>query len=287
MEVNQAKLLIEAKELIKLYKNNKWKNNIVIFDASWYLPNLKRDPHIEYKNQHIPKALFFDIDEISDKNSNLPHMVPTTTNFNDIMKKIGVSNNSFIIIYSVDGIGTSPRAWWLFKLFGHKKVSILNGGLKAWLKIKGPTNSSLEIYNKKSNYSGKYNKNLICNYNEVMKAIKNKNLKIIDARSEGRFKGIEPEPRPGLKKGHIPNSINLPFNLLIDKKGYLIEKKEIIKIIKKFSINNNTKIISTCGSGVTACVLAFALNYIGFNNYKIYDGSWSEWGSIKNSIIEK
>ena len=287
MEENRAKLLIEAKDLIKLYKNNTWKNNIVIFDASWYLPNLKRNPYIEYKNHHIPKAQFFDIDEISNQNSNLPHMAPSTNKFNKIMKKMGVTNNSFIIIYSLDGIGTSPRTWWLFKLFGHNKVSILNGGLKAWLKIKGPIDSSSKIYNKKSHYSSKYNKKLICNYDEVIKAINNKNLKIIDARSEGRFKGIDPEPRPGLKKGHIPNSINLPFNLFINKKGYLLEKKEIKKIIKNFSINNNTKIISTCGSGVTACVLAFVLNYIGFNNCKIYDGSWSEWGSIKNSTIEK
>ena len=281
-------MLIEASELLKLYKNGKWKNNIVIFDSSWYLPNLKRNAFNEYQKQHIPNTLFFDIDEISNKKSNLPHMAPSIKQFNIHMENMGIKNNSCIIIYSKDGIGTSPRAWWTFKLFGHKKVYVLNGGLRAWLKIGGPTTSSLKTIYKKSSYSSNLNNKLICNYKDVLKAsnIKSK-INILDARSEARFKGIEEEPRPGLKKGHIPKSLNLPFNLLIDKKGYLIKKSKIKDLIKKLKINSKSEIITSCGSGVTACTIAFALKYIGINNYKVYDGSWSEWGSKKESKVEK
>lgn len=287
-EENLVKLLITAQELSKFYKNNKWQNDIIIFDASWYLPNVNRNPIAEYKNRHIPKALYFDIDEISDKSTELPHMVPSVKDFNKTLNKMGVSNSSHIIVYSVDGIGTSPRVWWLLKLFGHKRVSILNGGLQAWLRINGPTTNVIEtLDNKNKEYSAKFNKNLVCNYDEVVKAMHNKNIKIIDARSEGRFKGIEDEPRPGLKKGHIPNSLNIPFNKFISENGYLIKNNEIKEITKAYSIKKDTQIISTCGSGVTACILALALSSIGYNNYKIYDGSWSEWGSINNSLIEK
>ena len=287
-EENLVKLLITAQELSKFYKNNKWQNDIIIFDASWYLPNVNRNPKAEYKNRHIPKALYFDIDEISDKGTELPHMIPSVKEFNKNLNKMGVSNSSHIIVYSVDGIGTSPRVWWLLKLFGHKRVSILNGGLQAWLRINGPITNVIEtLDNKSKEYSAKFNKNLVCNYDEVVKAMHNKNIKIIDARSEGRFKGIEDEPRPGLKKGHIPNSLNIPFNKFITENGYLIENDEIKEITKEYSIKKDTQIISTCGSGVTACILALALSSIGYNNYKIYDGSWSEWGSINNSLIEK
>ncbi len=279
-------MLIEAKELLKYYKNKKWKNNLVIFDASWYLPNQNRNSYEEFKIKHIPKSIFFDIDEISDKDSNLPHMIPCVSQFNQKMNEMGITNNDKIIIYSMDGIGTSPRVWWMFKLFGHKNVSVLNGGLRSWIHNSGPIENSSYNNIKSSKYSATYNKNLICYYKDIVKIINNKNYQIIDARSKGRFDGIEKEPRIGLKKGHIPNSINLPFTTLINNKGYLITKSKILNLLKTHLINKNIPIISTCGSGVSACTLALALNHIGINNWKIYDGSWSEWGSKKNSLIE-
>ena len=279
-------MLIEAKELLKYYKNKKWKKNIVIFDASWYLPNQNRNPYEEFKIKHIPKSIFFDIDEISNKDTTLPHMVPTISQFNKKMNEMGISNNDKIIIYSMDGIGTSPRVWWMFKLFGHKNVSVLNGGFRAWSNSSGPINDSHQNSTKSSKYYATYNKNLICNYKDILKTIDNKKYQIIDARSKERFDGIEEEPRAGLKKGHIPNSINLPFTKLINNKGYLISKSKIINLLKTYSINKNIPIISTCGSGVTACTLALALNHIGIKNWKIYDGSWSDSGSKKKSLIE-
>ncbi|MBT3938855.1 MAG: sulfurtransferase [Pelagibacterales bacterium] len=278
-------MLIEVSALIKLYKNKIWQNNIIILDASWYLPNQNRNAYKEYKNSHIPHALYFDIDKVSNIESGLPHTVPTEAQFTKNMKELGIGNKNHIIIYSYDGIGTSPRAWWLFKLFGHQNVSILNGGLKAWLKISVP--ESKNILKVTSNiYKAKLNNNLLALHKDITNSFNSINYQIVDARSTGRFKGIDEEPRPGLRKGHIPNSINIPFNIFIDKNGYFITKKEIINILENNKFNFNITTISTCGSGITACVLVFALSFIGKNNWQVYDGSWSEWGLSEKNLIE-
>ena len=210
-------LLIEANELIRLYKDKKWRKNIVILDASWYLPIVKREPFKEFKNTHLPDALYFDIDEVSDTSSNLPHTIPTIKQFEFNMEKLGINNNSHIVIYSMDGIGTSPRAWWLFKLYKHKNISILNGGMKAWKSINGPVSNKIsKIY----------------------------------------------------------------------KTSYKADLDHSIEVLNKYNFNYEKIIISTCGSGVTACVLAFALEFIGKKSWKVYDGSWSEWGQKGNKLIE-
>ena len=278
-------MLVEASELIKLYKNRTWQNNIIILDASWYLPNQNRNAFAEYKNTHIPHALYFDIDKVCDIDSDLPHTVPTESQFKNNMEELGINNKSHIIIYSRDGIGTSPRAWWLCKLFGHQNVSILNGGLKAWLEIYGPDSKNMPKVTK-SIYKAKQNKNLLATHKAITDSLNSNEYQIVDARSIGRFKGIEDEPRPGLRKGHIPNSINIPFNFFIDKNGYFLKKNEIIKILENNKFNFNKTTIPTCGSGVTACVLGFALELIGKNNWQVYDGSWSEWGSMEENLIE-
>ena len=278
-------MLIEADKLIKLYIDKEWKKNIVILDASWYLPNAKREPNKEFKNAHLPDALYFDIDQVSDTSSNLPHTIPTKKQFEFNMQKLGINNDSHVIIYSMDGIGTSPRAWWLFRLYKHKNVSVLNGGMKAWKAINGPiSNKITKIY--KSNYMASIDHNILAKYEDIKNLYNNKDYQIVDARSFGRFAGKEEEPRPGLQKGHIPYSINIPFNLLINDHGYLIDKDEIIKILNKYNFSFEKIIISSCGSGVTACVLAFVLELIGKKTWKVYDGSWSEWGQKGNELIE-
>ena len=201
------------------------------------------------------------------------------------MQKLGINNDSHVIIYSMDGIGTSPRAWWLFRLYKHKNVSVLNGGMKAWKAINGPiSNKITKIY--KSNYMASIDHNILAKYEDIKNLYNNKDYQIVDARSFGRFAGKEEEPRPGLQKGHIPHSINIPFNLLINDHGYLIDKDEIIEILNKYNFSFEKIIISSCGSGVTACVLAFVLELIGKKNWKVYDGSWSEWGQKGNELIE-
>ena len=159
-------MLIEANKLIKLYIDKEWKKNIVILDASWYLPNAKREPIKEFKNTHLPDALYFDIDQVSDTSSNLPHTIPTKKQFEFNMQKLGINNDSHVIIYSMDGIGTSPRAWWLFRLYKHKNVSVLNGGMKAWKALKGPINNKItKIY--KSNYMASIDHNILAKYEDV------------------------------------------------------------------------------------------------------------------------
>ena len=278
-------MLIEANKLIKLYIDKEWKKNIVILDASWYLPNAKREPIKEFKNTHLPDALYFDIDQVSDTSSNLPHTIPTKKQFEFNMQKLGINNDSHIIIYSMDGIGTSPRAWWLFRLYKHKNVSVLNGGMKAWKAINGPISNKTTKINK-SNYVASIDHNILAKYEDIKNLYNNKDYQIVDARSFRRFAGKEEEPRPGLQKGHIPYSINIPFNLLINDHGYLIDKDEIIKILNKYNFSFEKIIISSCGSGVTACVLAFVLELIGKKTWKVYDGSWSEWGQKGNELIE-
>jgi len=277
-------LLIEASDLIKLYKNKIWQNNVIILDASWYLPIKERNAYEEYKKSHIPHALYFDIDKVCNIESDLPHTVPTELQFTSNIEELGINNKSHIILYCHDGIETSPRAWWLFKLFGHKNVSILNGGLKAWLNINGEKSTNIpKVF--KSKYITKINKKLLATNTDIINSLNNNRHQVVDARSIERFSGKEEEPRPGLQKGHIPNSINIPFNLFFNN-GYFIKDKEIRDVLDNNNFNYSKNIISSCGSGVTACVLAFALELIGKKNWQIYDGSWSEWGLNKENMIE-
>ena len=277
-------MLIEASDLIKLYKNKIWQNNVIILDASWYLPIKERNAYEEYKKSHIPHALYFDIDKVCNIESDLPHTVPTELQFTSNIEELGINNKSHIILYCHDGIETSPRAWWLFKLFGHKNVSILNGGLKAWLNINGEKSTNIpKVF--KSKYITKINKKLLATNTDIINSLNNNRHQVVDARSIERFSGKEEEPRPGLQKGHIPNSINIPFNLFFNN-GYFIKDKEIRDVLDNNNFNYSKNIISSCGSGVTACVLAFALELIGKKNWQIYDGSWSEWGLNKENMIE-
>ena len=277
-------MLIEASDLIKLYKNKIWQNNVIILDASWYLPIKERNAYEEYKKSHIPHALYFDIDKVCNIESDLPHTVPTELQFTSNIEELGINNKSHIILYCHDGIETSPRAWWLFKLFGHKNVSILNGGLKAWLNINGEKSTNIpKVF--KSKYITKINKKLLATNTDIINSLNNNRHQVVDARSIERFSGKEEEPRPGLQKGHIPNSINIPFNLFFNN-GYFIKDKEIRDVLDNNNFNYSKNIISSCGSGVTACVLAFALELIGEKNWQVYDGSWSEWGLNKENMIE-
>lgn len=277
-------MLIEASDLIKLYKNKIWQNNVIILDASWYLPIKERNAYEEYKKSHIPHALYFDIDKVCNIESDLPHTVPTELQFTSNIEELGINNKSHIILYCHDGIETSPRAWWLFKLFGHKNVSILNGGLKAWLNINGEKSTNIpKVF--KSKYITKINKKLLATNTDIIDSLNNNRHQVVDARSIERFSGKEEEPRPGLQKGHIPNSINIPFNLFFNN-GYFIKDKEIRDVLDNNNFNYSKNIISSCGSGVTACVLAFALELIGKKNWQVYDGSWSEWGLNKENMIE-
>ena len=279
-------LLVNSRWLIDKYSDKGWKDSIVLLDGSWYLPNLKRDPFKEYTELSIPFARFFNIDTVCDQKSNLPHTIPNTNQFEASVKKLGIKNSDHIVIYSKDGIGTSPRVWWLFKIFGHKKISILNGGIKSWIDEGGGISKGKIEKFTNINYKANYNNAHFCNLSDMQEVTKKHVCQIIDARSKGRFDGILPEPRKNIRSGHIPGSQNLPYQNLIDNNGYLLDSKKLKILLSKKNININEPIISTCGSGVSACVLAFALESIGKQNWKIYDGSWTEWVTMedKNKI---
>ena len=273
---------------INWLKENLNDPKIKIIDGTLYMPASGLNGFEVFKDKHIPNALFVDLEEISDQNSNLPHMMPDNDYFSKKISSLGINNNDHLVIYDMYGMFSAARIWFMFKAFSHEKVSLLNGGFPAWVDTGGEISNQINQL-EPSNYKADLNKSLIVSYKEVFNNLSNNKYQIIDARSPDRFSGISDEPRPGIKSGHIPKSKNLYFNDLInpDTKKF-VEKKIIEELINKLDIDINKDIVCSCGSGVTACILKFALELLNKNkNIKIYDGSWAEWGTKGNSPCEK
>ena len=257
-------------------------NSLKIIDASWHMPIQKRNPTEEYRNAHIPNSIFFDLDENSEKDTDLPHMLPKQKNWEKIMSSLGINNNDDILIYDNSDLKSSCRCWFSLLYFGHneKKIHVLNGGFKKWILENKPiTKDKTEII--ESTYFAIERENIVVSLDQIKKNIQSKNFNIIDARSLERFEGKVSEPRKGLRSGHIKNSLCLPFNQCIDQKtGEFKNLKELREIFNQHeNIEKKLDPVFTCGSGVTASVLAYAYKMIN-NDYipKIYDGSWSEYG---------
>lgn len=249
-----------------------------ILDASWYLPGESRNPLEEYSRSHIPGARFFDIDEIADKDSHLPHMVPSQELFATRVRKMGIGNGHQIVVYDTAGIFSSPRVWWLFKLMGHKDIAVLDGGFPKWLEEGREVEDIPPQVNERHYYSRKQAQ-LVKSRDEVQKASSEGSPQILDARPKTRFMGLLPEPRPGLRSGNIPNSINLPYTNLLNENGTMKEKQDLLKEFKSSGLDLEKPVITSCGSGITASILFLALDMIGHRNISLYDGSWVEWGS--------
>ena len=257
-------------------KKNINKKNIKILDASWYLPDIKRNAKKEYKENKILGAIYFDIDDVCDKKSKLPHMLPSKKYFEKKVSCLGIKNSDYLVIYCNDGILSSPRVWWMFKYFGHKNVFILNGGLRAWKNANGRLVSINTIIKQSFYKSSRIRSFLNITYDEIIKyKDNNKDFFILDARPRNRFLEIDPEPRKNIGKGKISGSYSMAFSLF-DRNGFLKSKNEIRNIFKVF-LKEKKMIICSCGSGVSACTLAFSLRYIANNNWRVYDGSWTEW----------
>lgn len=258
---------------------------IIILDCSWHLPNTNRSGKEEYLNERIPGAIFFDIDEISDPESLFPHMMPSEDYFSQKVSELGVLNNDHVITYDTLGIFSSARVYWMFKQFGHRKISILDGGLKNW-KLNNKKIEMTEPKKKiKTNYKAKLDRTKIKQFDDIKNNIQDKKFKLIDARPSGRFNGMDPEPRPELKSGNIQDSINIPFNTMLDPNtGCFKNNEDLKKIFSEKNINQNDNVVFSCGSGVAACVVGSAFESIAKkSNFDVFDGSWTEW-AIKNNI---
>ena len=253
--------------------------DIRIIDSSWYFPQEKRNAEQEFLECHIPGASFFDIDKIKDNDSDLPHMLPPSAMFNSTVRKLGIGDGHKVVIYDGLGMRSAARLWWMFKVFGYSDVVVLDGGFPKWIKENRSTTA--EITEKEIRHLTIYeDKSIVADRDDVLRATKSNHCSIIDARSEGRFMGTAPEPRSGLRSGSIENSINVPYETLLNKDFTYKSKREIIDIFSKKGVVFNNYIITTCGSGVTAAVLYLALDEIGCSKISLYDGSWAEWGKI-------
>ena len=253
--------------------------DIRIIDSSWYFPQEKRNAEQEFLECHIPGASFFDIDKIKDNDSDLPHMLPPSEMFNSTVRKLGIGDGHKVVIYDGLGMRSAARLWWMFKVFGYSDVVVLDGGFPKWVKENRSTTADLT--EKEIRHLTIYeDKSIVADRDDVLRATKLNHCSIIDARSEGRFMGTAPEPRSGLRSGSIENSINVPYETLLNEDFTFKSKRELIDIFSKKGVVFNNYIITTCGSGVTAAVLYLALDEIGCSKISLYDGSWAEWGKI-------
>lgn len=258
-------------------------DNLKIIDASWFLPAQNRKARDEYDKAHIPGAVFFDQDVIVDASSDLPHALPSPEIFSNAVGALGISDQDAIIIYDAIGMFTAPRVWWMFKIMGAQNVFVLNGGFDQWRSEGYPvTDQRLAI--QPSTFKCDFESSQIANIKDVKAALSDDHIQILDARSAGRFSGQEAEPRPGMRSGHMPGAINLPFQTL-SHGGQLKSLAELTEIFDHHKVDLSKPIITSCGSGVTAAVLILALQSLGHKDNQIYDGSWSEWGAKADTPI--
>jgi len=248
-----------------------------ILDASWYMPADQRNPKAEYLERHIPGARFFDIDEISDLRSDLPHMAPTVEKFMSRMRAMGVGDGHQVVVYDGSGLFSAARVWWLFRLMGKTDVAVLDGGLPKWVAEGRPVNDDDPVIRDRHMTVTRQN-NLVKDVTQVARAAKLGDHVIVDARAAERFRGEAPEPRPGLRSGHIPGARNVPLKTLLNADGTMKDIAAQRDVFVAAGVDLSKPVITSCGSGVTAAVLALALERIGKRDHSIYDGSWSEWG---------
>ena len=257
-----------------------------VLDASWYMPALARDARAEYDAGHIPGARFFDIDEISDHRSSLPHMAPPPEKFISRLRAMGVGDGHQLVIYDGMGIFSAARVWWLFRLMGKTDVAVLDGGLPKWVAENRPLEDMAPILRDR-HLTVQRQAGLVKDVTQVARASKLGDHEILDARSAARFAGTEPEPRPGLRSGHIPGSKNIPYTVLLNADGTMKDADALRAVFSAAGVDMTKPAITTCGSGVTAAIISLALERIGHRDHSLYDGSWSEWGMYDDLRVAK
>ncbi|PID45544.1 MAG: sulfurtransferase [Proteobacteria bacterium] len=266
--------LISVEQLSQRMNDDK----LVLLDASYFMPAMQRDGREEWESQRIGQAQFFDFDqEICELGADYPHMMPSPEWFTACVQKLGVSQQSEVVVYDSLGLFSSPRAWWMFRAMGHDKVAVLDGGMPAWQSAGLPLNTDAPCSCQVGNFVANYRSEMIADAESVLIALQEPGVCVLDARSESRFDGSEPEPREGLRSGHMPGAKNLPFtDVLVDG---LMQPAEALKPLFAALVKPGQRLILSCGSGVTACHLALAAEICGYTELSVYDGSWAEWGA--------
>jgi thiosulfate/3-mercaptopyruvate sulfurtransferase len=261
--------------------------DLMVFDATKYLPNEPFDGLTKYREVHIPGARFFDIDVVADPDTTLPHMAPTAGRFARLMGELGISNTTRVIFYDQKGLQSSARGWWLMKLFGHEKTAVLDGGLPKWLAEGRATESGDAKSAAPASYTPDFRADLLKGIGDVKRIIADGSALILDARAKGRFDGTAPEPRPGLPSGHMPGAKSVPFNELLNADFTMKDAAALRARFAAAGADGGKPIVTSCGTGVTACILALGLKQAGLGDAAIYDGSWTEWAGRPETQKEK
>jgi thiosulfate/3-mercaptopyruvate sulfurtransferase len=259
--------------------------DVRVVDASWYMPDEKREPAKEFLAEHIPGAVFFDIDGIADHATNLPHMMPSPAAFAEAMEGLGIGDKDTVVVYDGSGIFSAPRVWWALRAMGHEKVFVLDGGSPKWKRETRALESGA-AQPQPAVFHARPNTALARDYDAVRAHLEAGDAQLVDARSQSRFSGEEKEPRAGLKSGHMPGAVNLHWRMLLTHDNALKNDSELRRIFADKGLDLRAPIVTSCGSGISAAILMLALEKLGAANVALYDGSWAEWGGRPESPIE-
>ena len=281
MSADDPKMLVSTQWLADHMKDP----DLRIIDASYYLPDMGRDAKAEYDAAHIPGARFFDIDDISDSVSDLPHMAPPPEKFMSRMRAMGVGDGHQVVVYDGNGLFSAARVWWLFRLMGKTDIAVLDGGIRKW-QAEGREIEDMPPIVRDRHMTAQRQAHLVKDVTQVAAAAKLGDWQIVDARSAGRFRGDEAEPREGLRSGRIPGSKNVHYATLLNEDGTMKRGGELRAAFEAGGVDLNKRIITTCGSGVTAAILSLGLELLGHKDWALYDGSWSEWGQFDQLKVE-